>query len=430
MTRRESRPAATAPLATSNILSSHPVIEYPLFDQVRVQIYSEVDTLVSENESRPNYLMELLRAVQLLNTDYLRQTGLNSLKRVINNYLNPDQIDPQAFSSFPAPPLPFLPDTQLVQDEYVYSPTQNFPLVRHCLNSDKINPQAFSSFPAPPLPFLPDSQLVQDEYVYSPTQNFPLVRHCLNSDKIFLQALSSFPAPPLPFLPDTQLVQDEDVYSPTQNFPMVRHCLNPDKINPQALSSLPAPPLPFLPDTQLVQDEDVYSPTQNFPLVQHYLNTDLSDSSKNVDDRCVSRECQLPEAVQQLHTQADRHCGFGGSVESIDVSDYSEITTSESDLSDDEDTSFTGFTFTYPTCIESFSDEIAVCEESGDFSHSNTMDTISKTSLRASKTHIRARFRGQVKIWPTVLSYDDTRTVVMSGRIATFHQTVVTISIS
>ena len=126
MSRRESRPAATAPLATSNILSSPPVIESPLFDQVREQIYSEVDTLVSENESRPNYLMELLRAVQLLNTDYLRQTGLNSLKRVINNYLNPDQIDPQALSSFPAPPYPFLPDTQLVQDEDVYSPTQNF----------------------------------------------------------------------------------------------------------------------------------------------------------------------------------------------------------------------------------------------------------------------------------------------------------------
>ena len=132
MSRRESRPAATAPLATSNILSSPPVIESPLFDQVREEIYSEVATLVSENESRPNYVMELLRVAQLLNTDYLRQTGLNSLKRVINDYLNPVQIDPQAFSSFPAPPLPplpstILPDTQLVQEADVYSPSQNFP---------------------------------------------------------------------------------------------------------------------------------------------------------------------------------------------------------------------------------------------------------------------------------------------------------------
>ena len=41
--------------------------------------------------------------------------------------------------------------------------------------------------------------------------------------------------------------------------------------------------------------------------------------------------CQLPETVQQFRTQADRHGGFGGSVESIDESDISEIT--DSDLS-------------------------------------------------------------------------------------------------
>ena len=200
VSRRELRPAPvrkSAPFATSNILSSPPVIESPLFDQVREQIYSEVATLVSENESRPLYLMELLRAAQLLNTDYLRQTGLNSLKRVINNNLNPDQIDPQAFSSFPAPRRPPLPST-------------------------------------------------------------------------------------------------------------------------------------FLPDTQLEQEEDVYSPTQNFPLVQHYLNTDLSGSSENVDDRCVSRACQLSEVVQQFHTQADIHGGFGGSVESIDESDISDYDLSRS----------------------------------------------------------------------------------------------------
>ena len=81
-------------IATSNILTSPPVIESPLFDQVREQIYSEAASLVSENESHPYYLLELLQAAQLLNTDYLRQTGLNSLKHVINNYLNPDQVNP------------------------------------------------------------------------------------------------------------------------------------------------------------------------------------------------------------------------------------------------------------------------------------------------------------------------------------------------
>ena len=154
-------------LATSNILSSPPVIESPLFDQVREQIYSQVASLVSENESRPYYLMELLRSAQLLNTDYLRQTGLNSLKRVINNYLNPNQIFLQTFLIFPALRGTFPPDTQLVQEEGVYSRTQNFPLVRHYMYTDKIFLQAFLIFPALRGTFPPDSQLVQEEGVYS-----------------------------------------------------------------------------------------------------------------------------------------------------------------------------------------------------------------------------------------------------------------------
>ena len=284
VSRRESRPAATAPSATSNILSSPPVIESPLSDQVREQIYSEVASLVSENESRPYYLMELLRAAQLLNTDYLRQTGLNSLKRVINSNLNPDQIDPQAFSSFPAPPRPPLPGT---------------------------------------------------------------------------------------ILPDTQLVQEEDVYFLTQNFPLARRFLNTDKIDLQTFMIFPAPPCPFPPDTQLVQEEDLYFLTQNFLLARQFLNTDLSGSSENVDDRCFSRACQMSDAVEQLHAQADIHGVFGGSLESIYESDYSENTTSESEFtgfnldfyddSDDEDTFTSPFTLIHPTCSESASDESAVC---------------------------------------------------------------------
>ena len=169
----------SAPIAPSNILTNPPVIEAPLFDQVRDQIYSEAASLVSQNESHPYYLLELLRVAKLLNTDYLRQTGLNSLKRVIDNCLNPDQINPQAFSSFPAPPRPL-----------------------------------------------------------------------------------SLPLPPL----DMQLAQPEE-------------------------------------------EEDVYSPRQILPLARHYLNTDLSGSSENVDDTCVSRGCQLSDAVHQQLTQISGH-GF------------------------------------------------------------------------------------------------------------------------
>ena len=49
----------SAAIATFNILTSHPAIESPLFDQVREQIYSEVVSLASANKSNPFYLMEL-----------------------------------------------------------------------------------------------------------------------------------------------------------------------------------------------------------------------------------------------------------------------------------------------------------------------------------------------------------------------------------
>ena len=111
--------------------------ESPLFDQVRERIYSEVASLVSENEARPYYLMELLRAAQLLNTDYLRQAGLSSLKRVINNFLNSDRLDAEAFSASLS--------ARQESPEGVYSPTQNFPLSRHYLDtnlSDSSGPAA------------------------------------------------------------------------------------------------------------------------------------------------------------------------------------------------------------------------------------------------------------------------------------------------
>ena len=57
------------------------------------------------------------------------------------------------------------------------------------------------------------------------------------------------------------------------------------------------------------EEEDVYSPRQILPLARHYLNTDLSGSSENVDDTCVSRGCQLSDAVHQQLTQISGH-GF------------------------------------------------------------------------------------------------------------------------
>ena len=110
--------------------------ESPLFDQVKERIYSEVASLVSENETRPYYLMELLRAAQLLNTDYLRQTGLSSLKRVINNFLNTDRLEPEAFSALVSTEQESPAGEGTAAEEGVYSPTQNFPLARHYLDTN------------------------------------------------------------------------------------------------------------------------------------------------------------------------------------------------------------------------------------------------------------------------------------------------------
>lgn len=61
--------------------------EMSLFETLRETIYSEVATLISQNENRPHYLIELFRELQLLTTDYLRQRVLYDIKDVISKYL-------------------------------------------------------------------------------------------------------------------------------------------------------------------------------------------------------------------------------------------------------------------------------------------------------------------------------------------------------
>ena len=51
----------------------------PLFDQVNERIYSEAASLVSENETHPYYLMELLRAAQLLGSITFSAYKYNSI---------------------------------------------------------------------------------------------------------------------------------------------------------------------------------------------------------------------------------------------------------------------------------------------------------------------------------------------------------------
>ncbi|KAG8014670.1 Pericentriolar material 1 protein, partial [Nibea albiflora] len=70
-----------------NDLSSDASSDFSLFEALRETIYSEVATLISQNESRPHFLIELFHELQLLNTDYLRQRALYSLQDIVTRHL-------------------------------------------------------------------------------------------------------------------------------------------------------------------------------------------------------------------------------------------------------------------------------------------------------------------------------------------------------
>lgn len=57
------------------------------FDGLRESIYSEVATLISQNEQRPHYLLELFRELQLLSSDHLRNRAFRAIRDILNRYL-------------------------------------------------------------------------------------------------------------------------------------------------------------------------------------------------------------------------------------------------------------------------------------------------------------------------------------------------------
>nr|XP_040042087.1 pericentriolar material 1 protein isoform X4 [Gasterosteus aculeatus aculeatus] len=70
-----------------NDISSDASSDFSLFEALRETIYSEVATLISQNESRPHFLIEVFHELQLLNTDYLRQRALYSLQDIVTRHL-------------------------------------------------------------------------------------------------------------------------------------------------------------------------------------------------------------------------------------------------------------------------------------------------------------------------------------------------------
>ena len=53
-----------------------------LFESMREQIYAEVASLISHNETQPHYLVELFRRLQLLTSEDQRQQVMASIERI------------------------------------------------------------------------------------------------------------------------------------------------------------------------------------------------------------------------------------------------------------------------------------------------------------------------------------------------------------
>uniref|UniRef100_A0A8C5P825 Pericentriolar material 1 n=1 Tax=Leptobrachium leishanense TaxID=445787 RepID=A0A8C5P825_9ANUR len=80
-------------------LSSEAGSDFSLFEALRDTIYSEVATLISQNESRPHFLIELFHELQLLNTDYLRQKALFSLQDIVTRRIAETKLDTKTLES-------------------------------------------------------------------------------------------------------------------------------------------------------------------------------------------------------------------------------------------------------------------------------------------------------------------------------------------
>ncbi|KAH9492368.1 hypothetical protein Btru_026373 [Bulinus truncatus] len=58
-----------------------------LFDTLRDTIYSEVASLISQNENRPHFLLQLFREMQQIDSDLMRQRALYSIQEILRTHI-------------------------------------------------------------------------------------------------------------------------------------------------------------------------------------------------------------------------------------------------------------------------------------------------------------------------------------------------------
>lgn len=59
-----------------------------IFDELKENVYQEVSALIAANETRPHFLIQLFRELQLISSDPLRQRALQSIQDLYNRYLD------------------------------------------------------------------------------------------------------------------------------------------------------------------------------------------------------------------------------------------------------------------------------------------------------------------------------------------------------
>ncbi|XP_061440803.1 pericentriolar material 1 protein isoform X3 [Rhineura floridana] len=77
----------------SSEMSSETGSDLSMFEALRDTIYSEVATLISQNESRPHFLIELFHELQMLSTDYLRQRALYALQDIVTRHASEENAN-------------------------------------------------------------------------------------------------------------------------------------------------------------------------------------------------------------------------------------------------------------------------------------------------------------------------------------------------
>lgn len=85
-----------------------------LFEALSESVYSEVAALISANENRPHFLIQLFRDLQMISSDPLRQRTLQSIQEVVSRHLTSESADGRENTESRQPQTE---NSQLIQSE-------------------------------------------------------------------------------------------------------------------------------------------------------------------------------------------------------------------------------------------------------------------------------------------------------------------------